>query len=309
MNDTSFRTSFANDIKKTDIENRKKIQNVTIIGMVLNIFLSVLKFVGGTIGGSQAVVADAVHSLSDMTTDVMILVGVRYWSRPADTTHPHGHRRLEMMVAMGIGIALAIVATGILLNAISTMHEQHDRSPGWIAFWAALVSIVSKEFLYQWTVRVGRRIKSTSLIANAWHHRSDALSSIPVALAVFVAAIHPTWAFLDLVGAVVVSLFIYHASFKIVHPAFEKLIDRGAPQEDIHRIYKIALDTSGVKLVHNIRTRYISGSSLAVDLHIKVDKDINVKDGHDISEKVKERLLREGPEILDVVIHLEPYEE
>ncbi|MBN1574426.1 MAG: cation transporter [Deltaproteobacteria bacterium] len=293
---------------KIDLEHTKKIKKVTIWGLVVNVLLSVLKFVFGTIGGSQAVVADAVHSLSDIVTDVTILVGVRYWSKPADLTHPHGHRRLEVIVTMGIGVVLGIVATGILYNALVTLYRHHESSPGWIAFWAAFVSIFSKEIVYQWTVRVGNRIKSAPLVANAWHHRSDALSSIPAALAVAGAAINPRWAFLDHLGAVVVSIFIYYAAFKIVRPAFDTLVDRGAPEEDVEKIRMLALNTKGVKAVHEIRSRYISGISLAVDLHIEVDKGITVKEGHDIAKEVKRTLLKEGPEVADVVVHLEPYE-
>ncbi len=297
------------DTERPEFKDRKMIQNVTIGGMAVNIVLSVLKFVLGTIGGSQAVVADAVHSLSDIVTDVTILVGVRYWSRPADAGHPHGHRRLEVVITLGIGIALGVVATGILFNAVTTFFGQHESSPGWIAFWAAFASIVSKELMYRWTVNVGNRIKSAPLVANAWHHRSDALSSIPAALAVAGAAISPGWAFLDQLGAVVVSIFIYYAAFKIVRPAFDTLMDRGAPEADVEKIRTIALKTRGVKSVHKIRTRYISGLSLAVDLHIEVDKEMTVKDGHDISGAVKSALLEKGPEVADVVVHLEPYEE
>lgn len=296
------------DANRLDVEHSKKIKTVTIAGMAFNIVLSALKFVGGIIGGSQAIVADAIHSLSDMVTDVTILVGLKYWNKPADADHPHGHRRLEMMVTLGIGILLAVVATGILRNAILTLHVKHETSPKWIAFWAALISIIIKEFLYQWTVRVGKKIKSAPLIANAWHHRSDALSSIPAALAVAGAAINPTWAFLDHVGAIVVSIFIFYAAFKIARPAFDRLIDRGASEADVKKIQTIALNTKGVRLVHNIRTRYVGGSSLAVDLHIKVDKNMTVEEGHDISEKVKEVLLEKGPDVVDVIVHLEPYE-
>ena len=146
-------------------------------------------------------------------------------------------------------------------------------------------------------------------MANAWHHRSDALSSIPAALAVAGAAINPKWAFLDHLGAVVVSIFIYYAAFKIVRPAFDTLMDRGAPEADVKKIREITLKTKGVKSVHKIRTRYISGHSLAVDLHIEVDKEMTVKDGHDISETVKRTLIEKGPEVADVVVHLEPYED
>jgi cation diffusion facilitator family transporter len=289
--------------------DRGVIKRVTIVGMVVNIALAALKFTGGVIGGSQAVVADAVHSLSDMTTDVAILVGVNIWEKPADATHPYGHRRLESMVTLGIGLVLAAVAVGILYNAVSTITQPHEKGPEWIAFWAALVSIVSKEVLYRWTAAAGRKIKSMSLVANAWHHRSDALSSIPAALAVAGAAVKPAWAVLDHIGAVVVSVFIFKASYDIARPAFDTLIDRGAPDDVIREIERIALETRGVRSAHKIRTRYISGESVTVDLHITVDEDLTVRDGHDISEEVKWRLIEQGPDVIDVVVHLEPHRE
>ena len=303
MNETSLEEKIQIPLDR----NRGVIRRVTIAGMAVNVALAALKFAGGIIGGSQAVVADAVHSLSDMTTDVAILVGVSIWEKPADDTHPYGHRRLEPMVTLGIGIILAFVAAGILYNAVATIMEPHEKGPEWIAFWAALVSIVSKEALYRWTAAAGTKIRSMSLVANAWHHRSDALSSIPAALAVAGAAINPAWAVLDHIGAVVVSIFIFKASYDIARPAFDTLIDRGAPGEVIREIERIALETRGVQSVHKIRTRYISGESVTVDLHITVHEYMSVRDGHDISEEVKRRLIDMGPDVIDVVVHLEPH--
>ncbi len=284
------------------------IQRVTWVGLLANLALAGLKFVGGILGHSQAVVADAVHSLSDMTTDIAILVGVKYWTRPADASHPHGHRRIETMVTLGIGLVLVAVAVGLVRNAIITMREGHATAPGWIALAAALISLVAKEILYRWTYGVGRRIRSMPLVANAWHHRSDALSSIPAALAVAGGLIDPGWAFLDHVGAVAVSLFIFQAAFKIIRPSFEKLIDSSASEEDLRRIRELALQVEGVRSAHEIRTRYMGCSDLAVDLHIEVHPEMTVRQGHDISEQVKQELIRHGPFVTDVVVHLEPYE-
>lgn len=286
----------------------EEVRKVASVGLLVGLCLSAVKFAGGFLGGSQAVTADAVHSLSDVTTDIAILVGVKYWIRPADDTHPHGHRRLETMVTLCIGLVLMVVATGLLWNAIITLRERQSGSPEWIAFAAAMISIGSKELLYRWTITAGQRIKSMSLIANAWHHRSDALSSIPVALAVAGTAIGPGWSFLDLVGAAVVSLFIYQAAFKIIRPAFKELIDSGAPEKDLQKIRGVTMATEGVKHVHGIRSRYVGNSNLAVDLHILVTGDMTVSEGHNISEEVKRRLLSEGPDVIDVVVHLEPYE-
>ena len=285
---------------------RREVRRVTWVGLLANLALSALKFAAGFWGGSQAVVADAVHSLSDMTTDAAILVGVRYWTKPADAAHPYGHRRLEIVVTLLIGLALGAVGAGLLWNAVVTLQERHAPGPGPVALAAALASIACKEILYRWTVRAGRRVKSMALAANAWHHRSDALSSIPAALAVAGAMVGPEWTFLDHVGAVAVSLLIFQAAFKIVRPAFQELIDRGAPQEELLKIQSIAAQTDGVERVHGIRTRYVGSSNLAVDLHILVDPAMTVREGHDISEEVQARLLAEHPDVVDVVAHLEP---
>ncbi len=285
-----------------------QVQRVTWTGLVVNILLSALKFAGGVLGNSQAVVADAVHSLSDSSTDVAILVGVRYWSRPPDARHPHGHRRIETVVTIAIGMLLAAVAVGLALRALIMLQEEHAAPPGWIALGAALLSIASKEVLYRWTVHVGKQIKSSAVIANAWHHRSDAFSSIPVAMAVAGARLEPAWYFLDHIGAVVVSVFIFAAAVRITWPALQQLVDAGALGKDVERIREIALGTPGVQTVHAIRTRYL-GSGLGADLHIAVDGKMTVQEGHDISEKVKQRLFAEAPELVDVVVHLEPHED
>ncbi len=286
----------------------RQVRRVTWVGLFANLFLAGIKFAGGLLGASQAVVADAVHSLSDMSTDIVILLGVRYWSRPADADHPHGHHRVETVVTLSIGLALAGVASGVLWNAITTVRQAHAVPPGWIAFATCLLSIASKEGLYRWTVRIGTQIRSGALIANAWHHRSDALSSLPAAIAVAAAAVDPDWIFLDHIGAMAVSLFIYQAAAKIVFPAFSKLIDAGAPEETLSEITALALATPGVDHVHGLRTRYVNSMNLAVDLHVQVESTLSVRSGHAISEAVKTRLLQQGPDIIDVVVHLEPFD-
>lgn len=295
---------------RNDEDSRKvrEVRRVTWIGLATNVFLCAFKFVGGIVGGSQAIVADAVHSLSDTTTDVAILVGVRYWTAPADEDHPHGHRRIETLVTVSIAVLLAAVAVGLIYHALTTLQTDHVALPGWIAFAAALVSIVSKEGVYRWTIAVGKRIKSSAIIANAWHHRSDALSSIPAALAVAGARIHPAWGFLDHIGAVVVSIFIFQAAWRIGRPALDELIDAGAPVKDRARIEAIVRETEGVRHVHAIRTRYL-GSGLGIDLHVHVDGQLTVRQGHDISGAVKHRLLSDGPDVVDVVVHIEPCRE
>ncbi len=283
------------------------VRRVTWIGMLGNILLAALKFVVGVVGSSEAVVADAVHSLSDLTTDAAILFGSRYWSAPPDREHPYGHGRIETIVTLGIGAVLGAVAVGIVYRALIEVREADIAAPGWIAFAGAVVSIFGKELLYRWTWRVGHRERSSALMANAWHHRSDALSSIPVAVTVLVAMIHPAWSFVDRIGAVIVGVFILQAAWRIATPAFHELTDRGAPAEVGEKIEAVARGVDGVLSVHAVRTRNI-GPGVLVDLHVQVPEDLTVREGHDISMTVKERLLAEGPDVIDAIVHLEPFE-
>jgi len=282
-----------------------QIQRITWIGLLTNLFLAMVKFTVGFMGSSQAVIADAVHSLSDMTTDIAVLLGVRFWTAPADEDHPYGHWRIETLVTVIIGISLAVVALGIGYKSLATMREVHLKQPGWIAIAGVIFSILIKELLYHWTLAVGQSSKSTAVTANAWHHRSDAISSIPALIAVAAAAINPAWAFIDHVGALLVSLIILKVSWNIISPAFSVLADQGASQKDREQISAIALEIDHVERVHAVRTRR-HGSGLFIDLHVQVDGDMSVREGHEICETVKKQLLDRGPDILDVVVHLEP---
>jgi cation diffusion facilitator family transporter len=175
-----------------------------------------------------------------------------------------------------------------------------------VALTAALGSIAVKEALYQWTAGVGRRTGSQALVANAWHHRSDALSSIPAAISVTAALIDPRLAVVDRIGAVVVCLFIFHASWRIVTPAIAQLIDAAAPEADRQRIEQIAVGVNGVVSAHALRTRYV-GSELAVDLHVEVDAGLSVSDGYGIGQEVRRQLISDGPNVVDVLVQVEPY--
>ncbi len=290
-----------------DADREKIVRNVTWVGLWVNLFLAAIKFTAGIYGRSQALVADAIHSLTDLTTDIAVIAGSHYWSRPPDENHPYGHRRLETLVTVFIGVVLIAAGIGIGWKAISALQEKHASPPGWIAVAAALASIVCKESIYRWTAMTGRRVKSAALAANAWHHRTDAFSSIPVLIAVAGARVFPSWSFLDHLGAVVVSIFILHASIKIIWPGLSELIDVGAPKEIRKKIRNIALKNESVLQVHDIRTRYIS-SSIQVDLHIVVDGLITVRQGHDIADDVKARIIDRISEVLDVIVHVDPPE-
>jgi cation diffusion facilitator family transporter len=283
------------------------IRKVTLIGLLVNLLLSGIKFTAGFVGHSQALIADAIHSLSDTTTDIAVIAGSHYWARPPDEDHPYGHQRLETLITVFIGIMLAAAGIGIGWKAVSSLHQQTSGSPGLLAVLAALASIVCKEIIYRWTAYAGKKVRSSALAANAWHHRTDAVSSVPVLIAVGGALIFPSWSFLDQVGAVVVSIFILHAAFKIIWPGLSELIDAGVPADTQQRIQEIASSNAGVQQVHAIRSRHVS-SSIFVDLHIVVDGNMTVREGHRIADDVENKIAREVPDVLDVVVHVDPPE-
>jgi cation diffusion facilitator family transporter len=192
-------------------------------------------------------------------------------------------------------------------EALNALQGKPPKQPKAVALVVAAISIICKEVLYRWAAAVSRRIKSPALAANAWHHRTDAISSLPVFLAVGGAMLFPQWALLDLVGAVVVAIFILHAAFKIIWPGLKELVDAGAPEAICREIIALAHGNPQVKQVHGIRTRYVS-TRILVDLHVVVDGSLSVKVGHDIAEDVKERILQNGPEVIDVIVHIEPEE-
>jgi len=278
------------------------------VGLFVNLALAALKFALGIVGASQAVVADAVHSLSDMSTDVAVLVGVCFWSKPPDRNHPFGHRRIETLITVGIGAALAFAAIGIGYKAIAGVRSAHLRQPMWIVVIAPIVSIVLKESLYRWTVHVGRRTHSPAVVANAWHHRSDAMSSVPALAAVILSRLNPDWAFVDHVGAMIISVFILKVAWDIAKPALNELSGQAATQADQNRIVEIVSHIEGVREAHAIRTRRYGGGIL-VDLHVLVSGDISVREGHDIAEEVQRRLVAHGPSVADVVVHIEPHDD
>lgn len=282
-----------------------RIRFVGWVGLFTNLALAAIKMAAGTLGHSHAVVADAIHSLSDLATDIALLAGVHFWSKPADERHPHGHERIETLVTMLIGASLGGVALGLMWDAIASRQGDQVLTPTPVALAAAVLSLVIKEILYRWTVAEGQKVDSPALIANAWHHRSDALSSLPAAVAVAVAVVEPRYAFVDRIGALVVCVFILFAAKKILTPALSQLIDTGAPREDRRRLRTLALDVAGVEDVHAIRTRYV-GPNLVVDMHVEVNASLSVEEGHAIGEAVVERLLAHGPRVADVLVHVEP---
>ena len=285
----------------------RQVRRITWIGLLLNIFLTVLKLVGGIVGHSQAIIADAVHSVSDFGTDLVLLLGIRAWSRPRDERHPFGHERIETIISLFMGVFLALVGVWIVQASLRGIEQAHPLQPGPIALIAAAVSIVCKEIMYHWTRHVGRKTSSMALTANAWHHRSDALSSLPAGLAVLAAILlPPKWAFLDHIGALVVCIFLFHVAYKIIVPAVAELLDTVPESHVPKELLEIIAQTPGVLLVHKVRARS-AGAHVLTDAHIEVDPNISVTAGHDIAEGVKQRVLQQLPEVAEITIHVEPY--
>lgn len=288
-------------------EHVHEVQRVTLWGLVANLILAGLKFVGGVFGFSQALIVDAVHSLSDSATDLAVLFGATYWTAPADEDHPHGHGRIETIITCAIGIMLAVVGLGLCYRALEALRQPPTALPEWAAFCIACASIVGKELLYQWTVRVGKRVGSAAVVANAWHHRSDGLSSVPVAVAILGTRFNPDWTFLDPVAATIVAVLILQAAWKISWPALRQLSDVGVSNKEVAKMRHVATETDGVMAVHALRTRHI-GHGLQVDLHVRVDPELTVREGHDIAHAVKRKLLEEVVDVVDVLVHVEPHD-
>jgi len=292
-------------------DNRLNIQVIKYItwwGLSINLLVSLLKFVVGYAGHSDAVIADGVHSLSDTVTDIAILLGVKIWSAPPDAKHPYGHFKIETIVTSFISIVLAIIAVGMAYEAIVGMMSHNNIPPSAIALVGPIVCIGVKEWLFRWNINVGKKIKSSSLIANAWHHRSDVISSVMALIAVAAGVVDPKLAYVDNIGALIVSLIILKVAWDILAPALSELIDAGASEKIADQIRVEAVNFKSVKAVHAVRTRK-TGSSIFADMHILVDESLTVKDGHAITEQLKQKLIDTIPDLIDIVIHIEPFNE
>ena len=281
-----------------------KVRRVAYAGMAVNVAVAALKGFAGLAFASQALLADAVHSLSDLLTDVSVVLGVRYWTAPADEEHPYGHGKIEALVTLFIAIALAVVAYGLGSHAVKSFLAGETSVPGLPALYCALVSIFAKEWIFRCTRRVARSVNSKALEANAWHHRSDAISSVPVAVAVAAAHFLPCLTWMDAAGALVVSLFIVRVAWKIANPALQELVDADI-DDKAGEVAGIARAVPGVVAVHKVRVRRYGGA-LAADLHVHVDGRLSVAEGHAIGHAVSDALTASGVGVTDAVVHIEP---
>ncbi len=294
-----------------DVERPDEIastRRVTVAGMAVNVALTATKAIVGALAASQALLADAVHSLSDLVTDFAIVLGVRYWTAPADAEHPYGHGKIQALVTLAIGIALAATSVGIAWHAACSLTAaafgEGAPPPAPFAFWIAVVSIVAKEAIYRQTRAVARKFRSSALEANAWHHRSDAISSIPVAAALAVTSFAPSLAWTDSVGAIVVAVFILNAAREIVAPALQELVDADMSGKSAE-VEKVALGVPGVLSCHNVRTRRYGGAFQS-DLHVAVARSLSVGEGHAVGHEVRDAIREAGIDVTDAVVHVEP---
>lgn len=292
------------------VTREKEIYKVTIIGGIVNFLLLAFKFAAGIMGHSAAMLADAVHSLSDFVTDVIVIVFVRISNKPQDKDHDYGHGKYETLATAIIGLLLLVVGFGIFWNGASSIYDfikgEPLREPGMVAFVAALVSIVLKEILYQYTVIKGKKLNSQAVVANAWHHRSDALSSIGTAVGIGGAILLGNhWRVLDPIAAVVVSFFIMKVAIQLLVPCVDELLEKSLPDEEEKEIERALLSFSGVSEPHHLRTRRI-GNYCAIEVHVRMDGQITLEEAHvtatAIEQKLKEML---GRGTL-VNIHVEP---
>lgn len=282
----------------------KETVRVTLIGSAIDLALGVLKIVFGFAAQSQALIADGVHSLSDLATDAAVLYAAKHSHREADEDHPYGHGRIETVATVVLGIALIAVASGISYDAVQRLfHPETLLVPGIWAVYVALLSVVLKEWIYHYTMRVARKYKSKMLRANAWHSRSDAISSVIVVIGV-AGSMAGLW-YLDAIAAIVVGLMVAKIGFELAWDSLKELIDTSLEAEQVETIRQAILDVDGVNSLHILRTRQMGGDAL-VDVHIQVAPDISVSEGHFISETVRSRLIKNIDYVSDVMVHIDP---
>lgn len=289
-------------------DRERKIYKITLAGTAVNALLIVLKFVAGVVGRSSAMIADAVHSLSDFITDAIVLIFVKIAGKPRDESHEYGHGKYETMATLVIGLILVVAGLGLMVNGVG--HIVHCLRgavlprPGMIALIVAVVSIVSKEILYHCTKRVGKETNSQAVIANAWHHRSDAISSMGTLIGIG-GAILFDWRILDPVAAVVVSVFIIKSGYDIMRPMVSELLEASLPENQQREIESILMAVEGIKNVHNLRTRRI-GNNIAIDVHVKMNGHLTLTHAHELASLAERALKHKFGKDSIVTIHMEP---
>lgn len=291
----------------------KEIYKVTLVGSVVNAVLIGLKFFAGFLGRSSALIADAVHSLTDFITDVVVLIFVRLSGKPRDKIHSYGHGKFETLATLIIGVFLVAAGIGLLVEGvkkvIDSLKGEILPKPTWIALGVAVGSIVAKEVLYRYTLREGKRLNSDAVVANAWHHRSDAISSLGTMVGIGGAMFFgEKWRILDPLAAALVSLFIIKSGYDIIRPAVNELLEASLPEAQTKEIAELISFVPGVRGFHNLRTRKI-GNAIAVDVHVKMDGDMKLKEAHEIASRIEEKIRSRFGKDSFVNVHMEPQKE
>ena len=292
------------------MNREREIYKVTLVGSAANVLLTVFKFVAGIVGHSAAMTADAVHSLSDLLTDAVVLVFVRVGAKPEDCGHDYGHGKYETLATTIVGFALAIVAVGIGWRAVESLLFWYEggilEAPGMLALWAALVSVVLKEAVYQYTVKRGKDLCSPAVEANAWHHRSDALSSLGTLLGIGGAILlGDRWTALDPLAGLVVSVFILRVAYRLLRQGFDELMEASLPDEVENEILAIVTAFPDVHAPHHLRTRRI-GSRYAIELHIRMDGTLPLSAAHARTCEIEQALKARFGERTHITLHVEP---
>ncbi|MBO7610108.1 MAG: cation transporter [Muribaculaceae bacterium] len=292
------------------INREREIYRVTVIGGLVNAVLLVAKFAAGVLGHSAAMVADAMHSLSDFVSDVVVLAFVRISNKPQDSSHDYGHGKYETVAATIIGVALLVVALGIIWSGVerivSWWHGEELAAPGMIALWVALLSIALKEITYWYTLRKARQCDSSALEANAWHHRSDALSSVGTTIGIGGAILlGRRWTVLDPIASVIVGVVIAFVAFRIIKCGLDDLTEHSLPDSTEKEILDIVMQYPDVSNPHNLRTRRI-GNSFAIELHLRMDGAISLASAHKRASAIERDLRNRFGAATHITLHLEP---
>lgn len=301
------------EMAENQIEYRQReIVRVTLIGTVINAILIVLKFTAGVLGNSAAMVADGVHSLSDFLTDFVVIVMLKVSSKPSDKDHAFGHGKYETLATTIIGLLLILVGGGILLSGTTKIYGflvdgEELVSPGWFALGTAIASILMKEGIYQYTMAKSKTLNSEALVANAWHHRSDALSSIGTAIGIGAACLlGPRFAILDPLAAVIVSFFIFRVAIQLIRSSVNQLLESSLPIEVEKEIEKIVNSYPGVTEMHNLRTRQV-GVNYAITMHVRMDGNISLYECHEKVDQIEKDLKEKFGHQTIISIHVEPW--
>ena len=290
---------------ESSTKSAKAGRSVTLIAALVNAFLILFKFLAGIFGQSQALIADAVHSISDLFTDFVVLLGLRIGRKVPDERHHFGHARIETLASAIVGLTLIATALYLGIKASWNIYHHTEYHPTWLALVGAGVSIALKESLYHYTIHIGRRIKSSAIVANAWHQRSDALSSVAVLLGVAGAHIKPSWHILDSYAALCVSFFIIKVGLEILWGAISEFTDTAPQPEILSKIRQCTLSVDGVIDMHDLRVR-TSGGLHQMELHIVVDGRLTVTEGHRIAKAVESCLAEEVADLDRIIVHVDP---